>query len=721
MNKLKVIKNFNKGFSLVEILVAISIFLVFVIALNTTMSSVTKATRSSFNKERATVLAEEGLEAVRNIRDENFANLIAGAYGLSSDGGTFSFSPTSDVTDIFTRILTIDTINGNQKKVTTTVSWADQTSPTNSVSLSTYLTNWRASLEIGLTINKIVIGGTRGLEDFLPTVLSTTEMDNTQDPPVPVNVDIPISFFPSTMALPSGTYTFLTSNYQDYSLSLSTPCSGNTITLSDGDTKICDIIYTANAIDCTGTPWGTMTDGTSNTAYLTSSVVYPDSCISEIRTCTSGNLSGTYTNTSCAVNPVLATVTTTSPVSSITETSAVGGGNIISNGGVDVTVSGIVWDTTVDPTIALSTKTTDGWAIGGPWTSNITSLTCNTLYHARAYATNSVGTAYGSDVTFTTGACAVLPTVTTPTVASIGTTIATLGANVTSLGLPASISARGTCWGTTSAPTTNCVAEGGTTTGVFTQNRTGFTAGTTYYYRGYAINAAGTAYSEDGTFTTIAQCTVPSAIVGIPTLYNSSGSVSAVVNKPTGVIVGDIMFAQILHNNGTDRLSTIPTGWIQIGRHRNAANNQALYYKVATSTEGASYTFGLSATSKFAVTISAYRGCFNTTNPIDTFSNVEYIVNSTTYRANTISLSNTNTTVLMFPSMYTTAVRTFANPLTQSGGWTEDYDHGATTSDFSRAGYRKLISASGATGNIDSIGQTAVNVKHAFAVALRPL
>ncbi len=60
------------------------------------------------------------------------------------------------------------------------------------------------------------------------------------------------------------------------------------------------------------------------------------------------------------------------------------------------------------------------------------------------------------------------------------------------------------------------------------------------------------------------------------------------------------MFAQILHNNGSDRLSIIPTGWIQIGRHRNAANNQALYYKVATSSEGNSYTFGLSATSKFA-------------------------------------------------------------------------------------------------------------------------
>ena len=96
-----------------------------------------------------------------------------------------------------------------------------------------------------------------------------------------------------------------------------------------------------------------------------------------------------------------------------------------------------------------------------------------------------------------------IPTVTTPTSTSLTTTGATIGANVTSLGIPASISARGTCWGTTASPVTNCTAEGGTTTGVFTQVRTGLTAGTLYYYRGYATNATGTAYSSDGTFTTL--------------------------------------------------------------------------------------------------------------------------------------------------------------------------------------------------------------------------
>jgi hypothetical protein len=62
-----------------------------------------------------------------------------------------------------------------------------------------------------------------------------------------------------------------------------------------------------------------------------------------------------------------------------------------------------VWSTSLNPTVSLSTKTTDGWAIGGPWTSNITGLTASTTYFVRAYATNSAGTGYSNDsLRFTT-------------------------------------------------------------------------------------------------------------------------------------------------------------------------------------------------------------------------------------------------------------------------------------------------------------------------------
>jgi hypothetical protein len=150
-------------------------------------------------------------------------------------------------------------------------------------------------------------------------------------------------------------------------------------------------------------PWGGLiASGNSTTAYQASSVTAPATCTSQSRTCTNGTLSGTYANQGCVVNPATAIPTvTTRSVTSVTQTTASSGGTVVSNGGATVTVSGIAWSTTANPTTA-NTKTTDGWAIGGPWADSMTGLIPNTTYHVRAYATNSVGTAYGADVTFTT-------------------------------------------------------------------------------------------------------------------------------------------------------------------------------------------------------------------------------------------------------------------------------------------------------------------------------
>ncbi|MDI9547166.1 MAG: hypothetical protein QM346_06145, partial [Chloroflexota bacterium] len=93
-----------------------------------------------------------------------------------------------------------------------------------------------------------------------------------------------------------------------------------------------------------------------------------------------------------------------------------------------------------------------------------------------------------------------LPTLTSPTATGIGQAAATLGANVTGAG-GGSVSARGTVYGTSANPTGNELQQG-TGTGVFTHERTGLSQGTKYYYRGYAVNWAGTGYSPQGSFYT---------------------------------------------------------------------------------------------------------------------------------------------------------------------------------------------------------------------------
>jgi hypothetical protein len=98
----------------------------------------------------------------------------------------------------------------------------------------------------------------------------------------------------------------------------------------------------------------------------------------------------------------LATLTTTA-ISTITNTTASSGGNISLDGGAAVSARGVCWSTSINPTIALSTKTIDGSGIGS-FTSSITGLVAGTTYYVRGYATNSVGTAYGNQVVFTTSA-----------------------------------------------------------------------------------------------------------------------------------------------------------------------------------------------------------------------------------------------------------------------------------------------------------------------------
>lgn len=90
----------------------------------------------------------------------------------------------------------------------------------------------------------------------------------------------------------------------------------------------------------------------------------------------------------------------TSAISEVTVNTAVSGGNVSSDGNATVTARGVCWSLTQTPTIS-NNKTSNG--IGkGSFICNITDLTANTTYYVRAYATNSEGTAYGTQKQFTT-------------------------------------------------------------------------------------------------------------------------------------------------------------------------------------------------------------------------------------------------------------------------------------------------------------------------------
>ncbi len=145
----------------------------------------------------------------------------------------------------------------------------------------------------------------------------------------------------------------------------------------------------------------------NTTTYDDNSISTGQTYIYRVYSYNSAGNSASYTNEFSISIPVPITLptVTTSTVTSIMSTTANSGGNITSDGGASVSARGLVWSTSQNPTIALSTKTSDGTG-SGTFTSNISGLAANTTYYVKAYATNSVGTSYGNEITFTT-----LPTI----------------------------------------------------------------------------------------------------------------------------------------------------------------------------------------------------------------------------------------------------------------------------------------------------------------------
>lgn len=216
---------------------------------------------------------------------------------------------------------------------------------------------------------------------------------------------------------------------------------------------------------------------------------------------TAGTTEGSDVTFTTGIVVTLPTVTTTA-ITDISTTTATGGGNVTADGGATVTARGVCWSTTLNPEITNS-KTTDGSGIGS-YPSSIAGLTSGITYHVRAYATNSVGIAYGADVIFTTQD---VPIVTTETLSSIASQSAISGGNVTSTGgLPVTV--KGICWSTNPNPTTaDPQTINGSGAGSFTSNLSGLLPNTTYYTRAYATNSLGTGYGSQLTFTTLSQIT----------------------------------------------------------------------------------------------------------------------------------------------------------------------------------------------------------------------
>lgn len=146
-----------------EIIIVIGIISIAIFSLYELVLSSRSLTSRELRHTQALSLAEEGLEAVRNIRDQGWTTNIASlntsaTYYLSLSGSAWGLTTTNPGTidGIFTRTITIASVNRdsnsnisasgtsdpNTRKVTSTVTWTDR-GRARSVVVTTYITNFQ--------------------------------------------------------------------------------------------------------------------------------------------------------------------------------------------------------------------------------------------------------------------------------------------------------------------------------------------------------------------------------------------------------------------------------------------------------------------------------------------------------------------------------------------------------------------------------------------------
>lgn len=186
--------------------------------------------------------------------------------------------------------------------------------------------------------------------------------------------------------------------------------------------------------------------------------------------------------------------------SNIKYNEAMSGGIITSNGGDSITARGVCWATNHNPTINDFLTNDNSQGATNTFNSLITGLNYNTVYYARAYATNKIGTSYGAEISFKTNVT--FASITTNNINSVTANSASCGGVVSNNG-GSDIIEKGVCWSTSQNPTiANNKTMEGSGNNNFTSTLSNLLSNTTYYVRAYATNSVGTSYGSQVFFHT---------------------------------------------------------------------------------------------------------------------------------------------------------------------------------------------------------------------------
>ncbi|MBI1812967.1 hypothetical protein HY285_00870 [Candidatus Peregrinibacteria bacterium] len=160
------------GTLLLDVILGIALFTIFLAALSRTLINGEEATEASGDRVRGTSIAQQAIEAAQSIRDQNFSLLTVGTHGVRVNSTTgkweFNGSQSSSSGGYLTSV-TVDSMSDDSVFVTATTTWSRIPNRPGSVSLSMILSLWQKTLQIGnwgtltLTGSYVVAGGSTPL------------------------------------------------------------------------------------------------------------------------------------------------------------------------------------------------------------------------------------------------------------------------------------------------------------------------------------------------------------------------------------------------------------------------------------------------------------------------------------------------------------------------------------------------------------------------------
>jgi len=150
----------QQGQSLIELLVAMAVFVLVVSSIMFLTLDAHLATRQGAERTQATFLVQEGVEATYSIKNRGWKYLTIGSHGLDESGNLWEFSGAENLIDKYTRQVTVEEayrdVNGDivdsggsvdldTKKITSRVNWDFSPNRPLEVAVTSYLTNWRSA------------------------------------------------------------------------------------------------------------------------------------------------------------------------------------------------------------------------------------------------------------------------------------------------------------------------------------------------------------------------------------------------------------------------------------------------------------------------------------------------------------------------------------------------------------------------------------------------